>query len=133
MARIALVSDIDEIIRIVPEETIDQTAGVKAGYRWLPVVYIEVDNSTLDAEYTVVDRTGPTVEATQVSFTLTTRDMTQQELDTKNDGEIDSIQTSSITRALAKALFQTLNYARAANGDPELTAAQFRTFLRNQL
>ncbi len=53
-------------------------------------------------------------------------------LDAKREKYIDQLQSDAL-RALATALFQTINSVRALQSQPPLTAAQYRTYLKGLL
>ena len=124
MARYALIAPDDTIYTTKDESRIDLTAGVRDGYRWLPVVRSTVDNST--GPDTVSERADPVVEATQVSIVTTIRDMTQQEIDDRIDKEFDGqFQTDLKNWAL-----EITNRVRVLEGGQPVTMAQLAAFIK---
>ena len=133
MKQHALIDPQGNIVRRVRTEKIDPrqlagTDGLKAGYKWLPIV-IQTNDTTTQTEYIKAEPWSEAVEKDRVLRSRTIRDMTAQEIDAQKDDQI----ASEVDRVLAKALFLTLNEAREANGKQPITANQFRTWLKGQL
>jgi len=129
----ALINPKGEIVRRMDEKRIDPrqiagTDGLKAGYKWLPIIE-ETTNTTTQQAYTFSTGWNETVEKDRVLRSRTVRDMTAQEIDAQKDDQI----ASEADKVLAKVLFFTLNEAREANGKRPLTAAEFRTRLKEML
>lgn len=133
MARIALINAANEIVRTEREERIDQTAGVRTGHRWVPVVQETVDTSTPGNEFTVTTRAAPVVEASRVLVTTTIRDMTAQEASSAKDGRVSQVVRDPAFKALATAVFELVNDVRTLKGQGTITAAQFRAYLKSKL
>lgn len=131
MSKLALVDPADQIIRQVRADRVDLTAGVRAGYRWLPVEVDRVNTST--GPDTVTEYTGPVVEVSRVAYTLTTRDMTAQEISDRNDGRVSSLVNDPVFKALATAVFELVNDVRTLKGQGTITPAQFRAYLKSKL
>lgn len=128
MARYALVAPDDTIYTEKAEERIDLTAGVRDGYRWLPIVN-EVNDTTTQQEYVVTEPVVETIEVARVLRSRTRRDMTAQEI---ADRKAELVLSDSDT-VIAKGLFKLANDFRVSQGQAELTVAQFRSWLEAQL
>ena len=125
--KVALIGPGDVIVREVLAARVDTSAGVRAGYKWLPVVVEESDVST--GPDVTIDRTGPVVEETRVLYTRTRRDMTAQELsDSRDDFLADNEDTLQF-----KVLFNHENRVRVLESKAPLTPTQFRAALKAQM
>lgn len=131
MARIALISDTDAIIRIERADRIDQTAGLRAGYRWLPVELVVVDTST--GPDTVTETSDPVVEAARVAVTRTSRDMTAGELAQRVTDRANTLLNEPLFRALGLVVFDLINDVRDRHGQGPITMAQFRNLIESKL
>ncbi len=96
---------------------------------WVPVVVEPTDTSTGPDK--VVGAWAETVEVGRLLRSRTIRDKTQAELNTEDQTRIDRLLLDSgVMRALATALFQTVNDVRVLRGDGTITATQFKTYLK---
>lgn len=140
MSMYALIDPQGNIVRRKNGDEIDPrqiagTDGLKAGYKWLPIVTETVDNTT-QSENTITTSWSEAVEADRVYRHRTIRGMTAEELQAKADAieaEKDQQAISETEKALAKIVFVALNEAREANGKQRITAEQFRNQFRSLL
>lgn len=129
MSRLALVAPDDTIHEFKPADKVDLTAGTKAGYRWLPVVTVDVDTST--GANTTTERTGPVVEATQVTFTRTTRDMDASETDVRKSDIMARLYDDPAFKALIDTI--RIDVLNALKSGPNVSPADFRQMIRRKL
>lgn len=102
---------------------------------WLPIVEEFEDLST--GPMKAKDVIGPEIQADRVYRKVTVRDMTQAELDAraeqqKVDAE-EKLDVHPAFKALAVALFETVNDVRQLKGQQPVTAQQFKAFLRSKM
>ena len=128
----ALVRASDNFIKSEALQDDGNLPAVKSGWAWLPVVKINIDNSTLPPRYTVTEKVD-TFPGSQVTRTITIRDMNGTELDNIKSQQVSDADLSLAEglRLALNGLFLTINTERANRipPDPPLTLAQFRTTL----
>lgn len=144
MARYALIDPQDNIVHEKDESRLDLDAGVRDGYEWLIIEVVEVDNSTI----TDTVREGPvvTIEESKVTKTYTTRDMTSQEIDDRDEGiaasEADQVIAQMQWRALdvlvemaiSSGLVNNLGeFATRFESPTQTTFNQYKNFIKNRL
>ena len=104
--------------------------------KWLPFVEETVYTST--GSDTVKTITSNVVEVNRVVTTTTIRDKTQQELDDEKAEEQENAfqqtqKANNIIKALATALFETINDLREQKGQVAITPAQFKTYMKGKM
>lgn len=124
----ALIGSDNQISREISDRRLDLTAGVRGGYRWVPVE-ISVDDQSTQSRWTTLEPQVVTVEANRVTKIRVKRDMTAQEI----EAEQTQLVMSEADKALGKALFKLLNDFRASQGQPPVTREQFLAWLKAQI
>lgn len=124
MAFIALVDGADQIVRMVREHLIDQTAGVRTGYKWLPIVDLP-DNDTSTGPDVVKSAPVFAVEPTRVTAQITIRDMTAQELSDDKDAKV-----SRADKVLYEVLFEIVNRVLTLEGGSAVSRVQFAAYVK---
>lgn len=105
------------------------------GVVWLPVVRETVNNAT--QKYTSSTITTA-IEPTRYLVRTIISDKPQAEIDAflaaQKKAQVERIEdATSIIKALATALFEVVNEVRVLKGQQQITAAQFKTYLRSKL
>lgn len=99
---------------------------------WVPLVTEVSDTSTTPH---TVREVVITIEEARVLRSVTIRDKTAQEIDADRTAIVDGrfAAAGSIDRALAEIVFEQENRIRALEGRPAVTAAQFKTYIKNKM
>lgn len=116
--RYALINPSDEIVRTQEESRLDLSAGVRAGYRWVPVNDITNDTSTGDD--IVKEPVVQTIFADRVERVTTIRDMTAQELDDLDTANAD--RQFEMLHAFARVVLDQVNALNARMNDANVAA-----------
>lgn len=122
----ALVAPDDTITLRRRDTELDLSAGVKAGYRWLPIENVSQDTSTLAPDFCTHDPVQTSVLVDKVQFITTKRDMTTQE----QNAAKDALVLNDVDRLIGKVLFNHENRIRILEGKQPINRNQFISALK---
>ena len=111
MARYALVAPDYTIYTERDQNRIDFDAGVRDGYRWLPIEVVTDDRSTTEEK--VAEPMVQTIEADRVMRTQVIRDKTTQEIEAECTARAEQlVDVDEVTVAMAVATVRLVVAAR---------------------